>query len=181
MDKAPPEGARPALAAPAGEYGEVVDLAAAAGLVSLSTQKLASRMSICRHESLQSARNGRSIMRWGGAGQAWRVTASCHRYLVFVLNKVPHWIKENTSLTVPLQASFPWESSMKRTTPVPAARATFHWYERPVCWPRSTLHTKNVRLHEPEEVQRNTQGLATEIICGSYKKVVGRAWRCPSE
>jgi hypothetical protein len=30
------------------------------------------------------------------------------------------------TVIVPLQASFPWESSTKRTTAVPAARATFH-------------------------------------------------------
>lgn len=30
------------------------------------------------------------------------------------------------TIIVPLQASFPWESSMKRTAAVPEARLTFH-------------------------------------------------------
>jgi len=98
IDKALEEaGTEPALAAPAGEYADVVaDLAAVAGIVGAVPDALEDE----------------------------------------VVGVVP--VRHDESLLVPtviapLQASFPAESSMKRTAAVPEARATFHWYERPVC------------------------------------------------
>lgn len=92
MDKAP-EGEEPALAAPTGEYVDVVvDLAGVAG----STVPVGETTDAPTDEVVEAVlvRQDESLLA--------------------------------PTVIVPLQASFPWESSMKRTTSVPAARATFH-------------------------------------------------------